>query len=142
MHVATNQYPWAMSCRREGGRFEDDLPARMRDLTDSGLDGFEPLVKSTGQLDELAPLLGEAGLEMRSIYVGTELHDVRQAPRSIDFVLAVASKAKALGTRIIVTNPNTLPRDSQAGPVDKNDAQLETRPRPWTHSAGSSPMPA
>lgn len=127
MHIATNQYPWATFFWREGGRFEDDLPARMRDLADSGLDGFEPLVKSTDQLDELAPLLGECGLEMRSIYVGTELHDAQQAPKSIDSVLAVAEKAKGLGTRIIVTNPDTLPRGPQGGPVDKDDAQLETQ---------------
>jgi inosose dehydratase len=131
-HIATNQYPWAMFFRREGRNLDDDLPACLREVSDSGLNGFEPLVSSLGQLDALAGLLGQAGLEMRSIYVGTELHEPGQAPRSIDFVLAVAEKAKALGTRIIVTNPNTLPREAAAGgsiPADKNDAQLQSQAR-------------
>lgn len=128
-HIATNQYPWAMFCRREGRNFTDDLPACIREVADSGLDGFEPVIGSLAQLDALAVLLGQAGLEMRSIYVGTELHDPKQAPRSIDSVLAIAEKARPLGTRIIVTNPNTLPRDAQGAQADKNDAQLQTQAR-------------
>ena len=134
-HIATNQYPWATFCWREGRKLDDDLPACIREVADSGLDGFEPVVQSVERLETLAGLLGEAGLEMRSIYVGTELHDPQQAPRSVDLVLAIAEKAKDLGTRIVVTNPNTLPRDAQGasprgpGPIDKNDSQLQTQAR-------------
>lgn len=127
-HIATNQHPWATFCWREGRKFDDDLTACIREVSDSGLDGLEPVVQSPDRLKTLAGLLGPAGLEMRSIYVGTELHDPQQAPRSVDLVLAIAEKAKAMGTRIIVTNPNTLPRDAQGASADKPAAPDFTSP--------------
>ena len=72
----------------------------------------------------MAPLLKKHGLEMRSLYVNSTLHDAAQADKSIEEVLAAAAKAKAVGTRIIVTNPSPL---RWGGPENKTDEQLKVQ---------------
>ena len=70
----------------------------------------------------MVPLLKKHGLEMRSLYVNSTLHDAAQADKSIEEVLAAAAKAKAVGTRIIVTNPSPI---RWGGPENKTDEQLK-----------------
>ncbi|MFP4056717.1 MAG: sugar phosphate isomerase/epimerase family protein [Candidatus Brocadiia bacterium] len=123
-HLATNQYPWGTFYRREGRQFEADLDAGLGQVAACGLDGFEPIVGSPDQVDQLAPLLEKHGLEMRSLYVNTTLHEPEQAEESIAHVLAIARRAKQAGTRIVVTNPNPLRWGGQEG---KDDVQLETQ---------------
>jgi inosose dehydratase len=61
---------------------------------------------------------------MRSIYVGSTLHTREDADKSIANTVAIARAAKAIGTRIIVTNPNPL---QWGGPQNKDDQQLRTQ---------------
>ena len=122
LHLATNQYPWSTFFRRDGRDFEKDLDAGLGEVAAAELDGFEPIVTSAQQVDQLAPLLKKHSLAMRSLYVNTTLHDRKEAEASIEHVLAVAAKAKPLGTRIIVTNPNPL---RWGGAECKDDVQLE-----------------
>lgn len=124
LHVACNQYPWVVYYRREGRDFAASLEEGLGELAASGLDGYEPLVTAPAQIDQVAPLLAKSGLEMRSLYVNSTLHEPAQADGSIAEVLAIAAKAKALGTRIVVTNPSPI---RWGGPEDKNDAQLRTQ---------------
>ena len=124
LHLAGNQYPWTTFYGREGRDFNADLDAGLGEVAASGVDGYEPLVSEPREIDRLAPLMKKHGLEMRSLYVNSLLHEPARADKSIEEVLAIAEKAKGVGTRIIVTNPSPI---RWGGPEDKDDAQLKTQ---------------
>jgi len=124
LHLACNQYPWLVFYQREGKDFNKLLDTGLGEVTASGMDGYEPLVTAPQQIDELAGLLKKYGLEMRSLYVNSVLHEAQTASKSVDEVLVIAKKAKGVGTRIIVTNPSPI---RWGGPENKNDEQLEVQ---------------
>lgn len=124
LHVACNSYSWQVFFQREGRDFNQSLDEGLGEVAASGLDGYEPGVGGAGEIDRLAPLLKKHGLEMRSLYVNSVLHEPDRAKASIAEVLTVAQKAKTVGTKIIVTNPSPL---QWGGPTNKNDAQLKTQ---------------
>ncbi len=124
LHVACNQYSWSVFYQREGKDFNTLLDAGLADVKASGLDGFEPGVGGLEQIEPLLPLLKKHGLEMRSLYVNSTLHEPDQVEKSMNEVLAAAAKARAAGTRIIVTNPSPI---RWGGPENKTDAQLRTQ---------------
>jgi len=124
LHLATNAYSWHVFYQREGRNFAADLDAGLREVAASGLNGFEPGAGGTEDVRRLLPLLGKHGLEMRSIYVNSSLHEPAEAERSLAPILAVAREVKPFGTRIIVTNPNPI---RWGGPENKNDEQLRTQ---------------
>lgn len=122
LHVACNSYSWTVFYRREGRDFNQSLDAGLADVAASGLDGFEPGFSSPAEVAPYAPLLKKHRLQMRSLYVNSDLHEKDKARTSIDNVLAIARAAQPLGARIIVTNPSPI---SWGGPQDKNDDQLK-----------------
>jgi inosose dehydratase len=122
VHLATNEYPWGTFYRREKRNFEGSLAEVLREVAAVGLDGYEPLARSAADVERLTPLLKQNKLEMCSLYVNSTLHAAEQAASSIEQVLAIATAARAAGTRIIVTNPSPI---RWGGPQDKDDAQLE-----------------
>jgi len=124
LHVACNQYSWSVFYAREKKDFNASLDAGFADVAASGIDGFEPGVGGLAQIEPMVPLLKKHGLEMRSLYVNSTLHEPAQADKSIEEVLAAAAKAKAAGTRIIVTNPSPL---QWGGQQNKTDEQLKTQ---------------
>ncbi len=124
LHVACNQYPWGTFYSREKRDFNKLLDSGLAEVKASGNDGFEPGVGGLQQIEQMVPLLRKHGLEMRSLYVNSTLHDATQADKSVEEVLAAAAKAKATGTRIIVTNPSPL---RWGGPENKTDEQLQVQ---------------
>jgi inosose dehydratase len=124
LHVACNQYPWGTFYSREKKDFNALLDSGLAEVKASGNDGFEPGVGGLQQIEQMVPLLKRHGLEMRSLYVNSTLHDAGQADKSIEEVLAAATKAKTVGTRIIVTNPSPL---RWGGPENKTDEQLKVQ---------------
>ncbi|UCE50762.1 MAG: TIM barrel protein, partial [Phycisphaerales bacterium] len=124
LHVACNSYSWFVFYRRENRNFYEELDTGLGELAASRLDGYEPGANNPKELDRLRPLLKKHDLEMRSLYVNSVLHEPDKAERSIESVLAIAEKAKTLGTKIIVTNPSPI---SWGGAQNKGDAQLETQ---------------
>ena len=124
LHVACNSYSWLVFFRREGRDLNTELDAALGELAASQLDGYEPGANNPQELDRLGPLLKKHDLEMRSLYVNSVLHEPEKAEQSIESVLAIASKAKTLGTRIIVTNPSPI---AWGGSQNKDDAQLKTQ---------------
>jgi inosose dehydratase len=120
-HVSCNVWGWSVFYRRDKRDFGKSLDEGLADAARSGLDGMEMSASDPTQIDELAPLLKKHGLEMRSLYMGSTLHEPEQAEKSIAAIVAVAQKAQPLGTRIIVTNPSPLRGRENA---DKTDAQL------------------
>lgn len=127
LHLASNQYSWITYYRRENRDFNASLDEGLKDVATSGLDGLEALITSPEQIDQLAPLLRKHGLEMRSLYVNTTLHEPLKAKESIEYVITVGVKAKkAMNTRIIVTNPSPI---RWGGTEDKSDEQLRVQAR-------------
>ncbi len=124
LHLACNQYSWAVFYRRDGRDFNANLDAGLQDFAASGLDGYEPTLNRVADLDRLGPLLKKHGLQMRSFYVNSTLHEEEKAEASVRQVLAIAEKAKTLGARFCVTNPSPI---GWGGQEDKNDDQLRTQ---------------
>jgi inosose dehydratase len=124
LHVACNQYPWGVFYQREGKDFGALLDSGFAEVKASGIDGFEPGVGGLEQFEQMTPLLKKHGLQMRSLYVNSTLHEAAQADKSIEEVVAAAAKAKTAGTRIIVTNPSPI---RWGGPENKSDEQLRTQ---------------
>jgi inosose dehydratase len=124
LHLACNQYPWTVFYRRDNRDFNQELDTGLGELTASGLDGYEPLANNPQEIERLGPLLKKHGLEMRSLYVNSTLHERQKADDSIEAVLAIAKKAKEIGTEIIVTNPSPI---RWGGPENKDDAQLQVQ---------------
>ena len=125
LHLACNQYPWLVFYQRENRNFNEELDTGLGELASSGMDGYEPLVTNPKEIDRLGPLLKKHGLEMRSLYVNSELHERQKADQSIESVLAIAEKAKkSLSTKIIVTNPSPI---QWGGPQNKDDRQLRVQ---------------
>ncbi|MBM3496203.1 MAG: TIM barrel protein [Armatimonadetes bacterium] len=124
LHLASNAYSWQVYYAREGRDFQKDLAAGLKAVATAGLDGFEPILETPEDAQRIGSALRQAGLEMRSAYVNTSLHRDDDVRASMERVLAVADRAKAHGTRIIVTNPNPI---KWGGLEDKSDAELETQ---------------
>jgi len=128
LHVATNVYPWYTFYRRENRDFNADLDTGLGEVAAAGLNGFEPILNTAEDVDRLAPLLKKHGLELRSFYVNTVLHEAEAAEKSMAHVLTVAQKAhEVLGTQIVVTNPTPISWNREDPNPGKNDAQLETQ---------------
>ena len=121
LHVSCNLYTWFSYYNRLGKDFYADLDAGIKEVAESGVDGIEPSLTLPSQVDAYAPLLEKYGLEMQSVYVNSKLHIKEEADRSIDSVLGILERCKALGTRIVVTNPSPL---SWASKDNKTDQQL------------------
>jgi len=124
LHLACNQYPWTVFYRRDNRNFNNELDKGLSELAASGMDGYEPLANNPQEIDRLGPLLKKHNLQMRSLYVNSVLHDKDKADKSIEAVLAIAEKAKGIGTKIIVTNPSPI---RWGGPQNKDDAQLKVQ---------------
>jgi inosose dehydratase len=119
------QYAWGVFYQREGRDFNASLDANLAEVKASGIDGFEPGVGGLQQIEQMATLLKKHGLEMRSLYANSTLHEAGQADKSIEEVVAAAGKAReSIGTRIIVTNPSPI---RWGTPEDKTDEQLKTQ---------------
>jgi inosose dehydratase len=125
LHLACNQYPWLVFYQRENRNFNEELDKGLGELASCDMDGYEPLINNPQEIESLAPLLNKHGLQMRSLYVNSVLHDRQKADQSIESVLAIAEKAKkSLSTKIIVTNPSPI---QWGGPQNKDDGQLKVQ---------------
>jgi len=126
LHLSTNCYPWQTFYRRAGLDYNSKLDTVLAEVVKAGLDGFEGSVGSPDDLGRLLGLLANHDLEMRSLYVNSTLHKPDQVESSIDNILKIAEKAHAVGTRIIVTNPNPI---RWGGPENKTDEQIRFQAR-------------
>lgn len=120
-HIATNTYPWSTFAKRAGEEWKPSSDELLADIASTGLSGWEPIVGSAEFFDGLEERLAKHGLEMRSLYVNSALHDPTEAEESIASVLAIANAASQLGTKIIVTNPSPI---TWGGDEHKTDEQL------------------
>lgn len=124
LHIATNTYPWGTFAKRAGKDFVQHTDELFAAIASTGITGYEPNIRAIAEFDGLAVRLQKHGLEMRSLYVNSLLHDAEAAKTSIASALDVARKAAEIGVKIIVTNPAPI---RWGGPEDKTDAQLLTQ---------------
>jgi inosose dehydratase len=124
LHVATNTYPWGTFAKREGRAFALHTDEALAAVASTGLTGYEPIITKPEEFDGLGARLKAHGLEMRSLYVNSSLHDEATARQSAAEVLAIARRAAEIGTRVIVTNPSPI---RWGGPENKTDTQLATQ---------------
>ena len=122
VHIATNTYPWATFANRAKSTLKLHSDELLGDIASTGIRGYEPSVQNVAEFEGLQSRLNQHGLEMRSVYVNSVLHDPEQSSASIDQVLALADAAKGVGTTIIVTNPAPI---RWGGDEDKTEEQLK-----------------
>lgn len=122
LHLASNHYSWIVFFNRDKRDFNQTLDEGLKEVAASGINGFEANVNGPEDIERFAPLLKKHGLEMRSFYVNSVLHTAEEAEKSLKHVLAIAEKAQAIGTKIIVTNPSPI---QWGGAGDKTDDQLK-----------------
>ncbi len=120
-HVATNTYPWLTFARCTEQPFQLHADGLLADIAATGITGYEPIITDPAEFDGLGQRLRKHGLEMRSIYVNSTLHDEAEAEQSIASVVSIAKAARELGTTIIVTNPSPM---RWGGSESKDDVQL------------------
>jgi inosose dehydratase len=124
LQVATNTYPWGTFASRDGGAFVVHSDDALATIASAGFRGYEPIVTDVKELDGLGERLEAHGLDMRSLYVNSTLHDESAAAASIEQVVAIARRAAEIGTRIIVTNPSPL---RWGGTENKTDGQIRAQ---------------
>ena len=125
-HIATNTYPWLTFARRANEPFELHTDRLLGAIAGTGIRGYEPIIEKASELDGLGDRLRNHGLEMRSLYVNSWLHEEAKVDESIDTVVRIAKAAGPLGTKIIVANPTPI---RWGGDEDKTDAQLRVQAR-------------
>jgi inosose dehydratase len=118
-HIAINQ--WSVGAMRGRDKKQPDMSYddQLAELASCGINGLEAGLQTAEQAKTLAAQLAKHGLEMRSVYTGSELLDPATTENEIHRIVALAKQAKALGTSIIVTNPSPLPNRQ-----GKTDQQL------------------
>lgn len=126
LHLSSNQYTWTVYFARDGRTFGENLDGNLSEIAEAGLDGLEPMGSTPEAVSRMGEGLRRQGLEMRSLYVNSTLHEPDQAEKSTEEILAIARAARAVGTRIIVTNPNPI---QWGGEANKTDEQLRTQAR-------------
>jgi len=119
--ISCNAYNWNTFYGRQGKNWGEDMEACMADLAKTGIKAYEPGLKNAQEAEKLRPFLKKYGIAMPSVYVNSTLHEAHEAEKSIALVLEIADVVKALGTKIIVTNPSPI---QWSGTELKNDAQL------------------
>lgn len=124
MHLSTNTYPWGTFAKREGRTFTLHSDEALAEVASTGINGYEPSITRLEEFDGLGARLKAHGLEMRSIYVGTALHDKTEAAKSLEHTLAIARRSAEIGTKVIVTNPSPI---KWGGAENKTDEQLITQ---------------
>jgi inosose dehydratase len=124
LEVATNTYPWGTFASRDGGTFVLHSDEALAAIASAGCAGYEPIISDVGEFEGLGARLRAHGLDMRSIYVNSSLHEESAAAATIGHVLAVARRAVGVGTRIIVTNPSPI---RWGGPENKTDLQIRSQ---------------
>ncbi len=121
-HVAINQ--WSVGAMRARDKKRSGMPMdeELAELAACGINGLEPGLHASEQVEGMVANLKKHGLEMRSIYTGSQLVDRAAADKEIARIVALAKRAKTFGTQIVVTNPSPL-----SDPRGKTDAQLKAQ---------------
>ena len=116
VEVFINQYTVDTFYAREGINLRENLDRCFSELKEAGLAGFEASVNQPVELDAYINALQKQNMQLRSFYTGGNFHDEATGEAEIKRVIAVAERAKPVGTKVVVLNP-----DPKSG---KSDAEL------------------
>lgn len=122
--ISCNSYNWHTFYGRENKNWGENLAQDINTFAQTGIPAYEPSFNTPAEVLALAPHLQKHEIQMPSIYVNSVMHEAAEVQKSIESILAIATEAKKVGTRIIVTNPTPL--QWGGGPL-KNDTQLQTQ---------------
>ena len=102
--VFINQYTLGTFYGREGINLRENIDSCFAELKEAGLAGIEATVNQPDELKFYTDALSKAGLKMKSVYTGANLHDEKPAPDEIKRVITIAREGKKSGVEIIVVN--------------------------------------
>lgn len=119
--IATNTYPWLTFARRAKQEFQLHTDELLSAIAQTGIDGYEPIIERAEELTGLTEKLDRHGLNMKSIYANSVLHDSGRVGQSMADVMKIADAASKMGVEIVVTNPSPI---RWGGGEDKTDEQL------------------
>ncbi len=91
-HVAINQWSVGAMRGRDIKRPGMSLDEELAGLAACGINGLEPGLQTPEQAEALAAQLAKHGLEMRSVYTGSELLDPATTEKEIERILALAKR--------------------------------------------------
>lgn len=120
--ISCQQYPWHTFLQREGKEWKKNIAASMEQVAISGFSGFEPTIDSIIDIGKIQPFLSKHELQSHSFYVNSVLHDPEKSEDNVDAIVRLSKTAKALGVKIVVTNPSPI---QWGGDQDKTDDQLK-----------------
>ncbi|QEF96885.1 hypothetical protein Mal15_09150 [Stieleria maiorica] len=86
--IATNSYPWRTFAKREDRPYARHTVELLDQIAATGIARYEPIVEAPSELDGLGDRLDARGLQMRSIYVNSVLHDEARSPNRLSVVEA------------------------------------------------------
>ena len=119
--IGTQAYGWSQIAQREGKDWRRSQDWALDQAREAGVKHWEPLLDAASQVRPIAEAAKRRGLGIHSIYMGGNLHDAREAPRTIKSMAAIARVAAEYGTALAVVNPNPI---DWASRQDKSDTQL------------------
>ena len=122
LHVSINQWSVGAVRARDKEKSKISFDEELAELAACGLNGLEPGLGSADQVGPLFAQLKKHGMELRSIYTGSALDNRAKVGKEVERIVALAKRAKEVGTKIIVTNPSPLPNRQ-----GKTDEQLKTQ---------------
>ncbi len=115
--ISCSEYDWVTFYARDGKKWGENPDACLAEFSASKIPGLELSLNHPDQLEKLIPYLKKYQIQLPSVYIGSIMHEESEAKKSSEMILAIATIAKNLGTKIIVTNPN---------PIQWGDGQLKT----------------
>ena len=124
IHIASNTYPWLTFAKRKGETLTLHTDELLERFASSGVSGYEPVIGKPEEFEVLGSRLKAHGLEMRSIYVSSTLHEKATAAESIESVVAIGERAVEAGVNLLVTNPSPV---AWGKPNGKNDEHLKVQ---------------
>lgn len=118
--IGVQHYTWLTFFKREDKQWNPADKTAVQALKKAGYSHYEPSFANPEQVQSHAHMIDE-GLNIKSFYVNSTLHEPQIAEESINIVLATAAEAKKLGAQIVVTNPTPIAWGSDE---TKTDEQL------------------
>ena len=119
--ISCNVYNWITFYEQSGKKWGENWDECLGEFSSTKIPAIELSLTNVNELNELIPYLEKYQIKLPSIYVGSLMHEEDEAKKSTAAILEIAAKAKTVGTKIIVTNPNPI---QWGGTLLKNDKQL------------------
>jgi inosose dehydratase len=106
--ISSNSYNWITFFGREGKKWGEDWDFSLSEYKKTGLTALEQSFGSPEEVKKLAPYLAKYQIALPSVYIGSVLHDEKEADKSLNTAVAIADELRKLGTKIVVSNPNPI----------------------------------